>query len=196
LPKLSDFNREVRIGAQSYGCLFHSVFPELGLGNYMADFETAVRKYGDPLLDPSQAHCKCYCLIDRPHHKVILSIADSRFPSLKDETKMAWLREFGVVSDALNPAYAFPPSVEELFASISPPDQFSPIKTISIVLEGKQARESVAWFSRAFLQLLDSEELSVETKSLFQLEWANYAGEQFKAPLRDFQNHPRIISQG
>jgi hypothetical protein len=161
----------------------------------MTDFEITVRKFGDPLLDPASTPSNAYCLIDRQHRKVILAIADSRFLPLKDEARMVWLREFGVVSDALNQAFAFPAYVEELFAVVSPPDQYSPSKTIPIKFEQQIARESTAWFSRAFSLLLDSEELSGEAKPPFQLEWKNYLNEQFRAPLRDFLKRPRVISQ-
>ncbi|MEK6954433.1 MAG: hypothetical protein AABX01_05465 [Candidatus Micrarchaeota archaeon] len=161
----------------------------------MTEFSILVRKLGDPLLDPSSSPSNCICLIDREHQKVILSICDAKFPSLEDETRMLWLREFGVVSDALNPSYSFPKTVDEIYASVFPPDQYSPDKTIVIRLEAQCAREEVAWFSRAFLQLLSDEALSQDVQARFSIGWQNHSGERFKAPLRDFLKAPRIISQ-
>ncbi|MFH1750299.1 MAG: hypothetical protein ABH863_01320 [Candidatus Micrarchaeota archaeon] len=160
----------------------------------MTEFGLAANKLGDPLLDISINACSCYCLIDRSHRKILFSVADARFPSLKDEARMLWLREFGTVSDALDSFFAFPPYVEEINASIIPPDQFSPEKKVKISLSGKLSRESVAWFSRGLSQLLEDEG-SKGAKPPFVLEWANHAGEEFLAPLADFEKRPRVVSQ-
>jgi hypothetical protein len=161
----------------------------------MVEFDFGFKKFGDPLLDPSTNPSICYCLIDREHHKVILALSDLRFPSLKEETRMIWLREFGTVQNAFDFAYQFPASILEINASISPPAQYSASKTISVDLEGKFSREDIAWFSRAFWNLLEVDQIPEETRHFFQLNWKNYSDQSCSSPLRQFLQRPRVISQ-
>ncbi|MFH1442418.1 MAG: hypothetical protein ABIG96_00120 [Candidatus Micrarchaeota archaeon] len=160
----------------------------------MTDWDIEIGKFGDPLLDPSAKKSECCCLIDREHRSIILAIADPRFPSLQEETKMLWLRKFGVISDITGESFKFPSSVEKLSPTITPPDMFSPSKLIAITFDGRNSRESIAWFSRAIWQLLEVDEIPEETRSLFALNWVNHAGEQCSSSLKQFLSRPKIIS--
>ncbi len=161
----------------------------------LMDFTLTAIKLGDPLLDISSSSSNCYCLLDRKNHHVILSIADTRFSPQKDETKMLWLRSYGVVSDALNHSFKYPSSVEEIEATITPPDRFSPSKEISITIETKLSRESVAWLSRTLWKFFESEEIPEEKRKLYRLSWKNYSDEEFQASPREFLKRPEVVSQ-
>ncbi|MFH0971493.1 MAG: hypothetical protein V1835_02900 [Candidatus Micrarchaeota archaeon] len=161
----------------------------------MAEFQITVSKFGDPLLDSSTSAANCHCLIDRQNRAVVLALSDPQFPPLREENRMVWLRQHGVVSDALNPDYNFPSNVEELSAVITPPSRYSPSKTISISIESPLSRESIAQFARAFWQLLETDGIPEGTRRNFHLRWKNYSDEEFEESLAQFLKRPRIISQ-
>ncbi len=161
----------------------------------MVEFDLTVGKFGDPLLDPSTTASICECLIDRQNKEVVLAVADPRFPSSKEELKMLWMRKHGSVADALNPNYAYPPFVEAISASTSPPSNYSPSKDIVVSIDQQLSRESIAWFARALCQLLDSDGLPEQQQRNFKLKWKNYQGEEFSESILQFLKRPRIVSQ-
>jgi hypothetical protein len=161
----------------------------------MTEFEITVKKYGDPLLDEALSPASIYCLIDREHKHIVFGLSDPRFDALKDETRMEWLRKFGVVSDAYNQTYKFPSFVEEVTAKLVPPNQYSSLPTISISLEPQLSRESVAQFARALWKLLEIDEIAQTERSKFILSWKNYSNESFSSKALQFIKRPKIVSQ-
>lgn len=161
----------------------------------MVEFRFSVSKFGDPLLELAATPANLDCIIDRKNLRVFLGVSDLRFPSLKEEVRMLWLREHGIVSDALNPDYRLPDYAEELLAVSRPPEKYSPSTEVPISLEQQVSRESIAWFARSVWQLLETDGIPEDQRGKFQLHWKNHSGEEFKAPLKDFLRRPKIISQ-
>ncbi|MBI5225336.1 hypothetical protein HY989_05695 [Candidatus Micrarchaeota archaeon] len=159
------------------------------------EFGISIARFGDPLIDPTSTKANCCFLLDRKNRKIFLAISDAKFSSLNDETKMLWLREFGVVSNALEQSFSFPPEVEFLEAKILPPDQYSFPKILEVSIELKTSRETIAWFSRAFWTFFEERGADDEIAANAEISWISSEGMKTKSKIRQFLKRPRIISQ-
>ncbi len=159
------------------------------------EFGISIARFGDPLIDPSISKANCCFLLDRKNRRVFLTISDPKFFSLKDETKMLWLREFGVVSNALDDPFKLPPEIEFFEAQILPPDQYSHPKQLKIKIPSQTSRETIAHFARAFWKLLEESNAPKEIKDDAAVTWSKEPQTEITSQLRQFLSRPRIISQ-